>query len=205
MKGTLVQIHYHNRPGGVVAVMEQYARTFREIVGGTGMCITVCAKDRKAAGSSFQKIVNVKECKYRTFSSARSFLASAGTLRWRLQKIIADPSIVRPVIVAGHNLNLCKNAALSKAFADLAHAFADQGDDFRFFAVVHDFAEQGRTELMAQARFLERQGIRMRDVLYPAIPNLRYVAVSKATLNVLRTAGFAAHFVPNPIYCRIQG
>ncbi|HMD68099.1 MAG TPA: hypothetical protein VKF42_04405 [Chitinivibrionales bacterium] len=39
----------------------------------------------------------------------------------------------------------------------------------------------------------------MRDVLYPAMPNLRYVAVSASTLYVLRKAGFRACLVPNPV------
>ncbi len=42
MKGSLVQIHYHNRPGGVAAVMGHYCRAFREACGGHGACVMVC-------------------------------------------------------------------------------------------------------------------------------------------------------------------
>ncbi len=145
------------------------------------------------------KIVNVKECGYRTFTSAASFHAAGRLLLARLGSIIADPSLPRPVIVAGHNLPLCKNAALSHAFAGLARDFARTGDDVRFISVVHDFAEQGRTDLMTQAHLLERRGIRIWDALYPDLSNLRFAAVSASARYVLRKAGFRACLVPNAV------
>lgn len=199
MKGSLVQIHYHNRPGGVAAVMGHYCRAFREACGGHGACVMVCARDRHARPDAGVKIVNVKECGYRTFTSAASFRAAGRLLLARLGSIIADPSLPRPVIVAGHNLPLCKNAALSHAFAGLARDFARTGDDVRFISVVHDFAEQGRTDLMTQAHLLERRGIRIWDALYPDLSNLRFAAVSASARYVLRKAGFRACLVPNAV------
>jgi|WetSurMetagenome_2_1015567.scaffolds.fasta_scaffold00048_38 glycosyltransferase involved in cell wall biosynthesis len=199
MKGSLVQIHYHNRPGGVSAVMERYERAFHEASGGAGASMIVCARDKNASGARFQNIVHVEECGYRVFTSARFFFRVSNALRTRLGEIIADSRLPRPVFVVGHNLNLCKNAALSHGFARLARDLAKRKDDVRFFSVVHDFAEQGRVDLMAQARLLRRFGIGIWDALYPVLPNLRYVAVSKETHEVLRKAGFTPSLVPNPV------
>jgi hypothetical protein len=42
---SLIQIHYHNRTGGVREVMRLYASAFREIAGEDSLSI-VCAEDR---------------------------------------------------------------------------------------------------------------------------------------------------------------
>jgi glycosyltransferase involved in cell wall biosynthesis len=197
MIGSLVQIHYHNRPGGVSAVMEQYAGAFRAAAGDRGVCIVVCASDRAGRRIPGMEVANVNACGYRTFRSAASFRAAAGALLARIEKVALDPALPRPIYVVGHNLTLCKNAALSQAFALLALRQADRSDTIRFFSVVHDFAEEGRCDLMAQAHFLERRGVRILDALYPVSRNLRYVAVSARTLRVLRHAGLDACLVPN--------
>lgn len=199
MIGSLIQIHYHNRPGGVSAVMEQYAGAFRHAAGGTGVCIVVCSGDRAGRRIPGTEIVNVKACGYRTFRSASSFHAAAGALLTRIEEVVLDPALPRPVYVVGHNLMLCKNAALSQAFALLALRQAGRNDAVCFFSVVHDFAEEGRCDLMAQAHFLERSGVRILNALYPVSRNLRYVAVSARTLRVLRHAGLDVSLVLNPV------
>jgi glycosyltransferase involved in cell wall biosynthesis len=199
MIGSLVQIHYHNRPGGVSAVMEQYAAAFRAAAGDRGVCTVVCASDRAGRRIPGMDVVNVNACGYRTFRSASSFRVAAGALLARVEKVALDPHLPRPVYVVGHNLTLCKNGALSQAFALMVLRQADRSDTIRFFSVVHDLAEEGRCDLMAQAHFLERRGVRILDALYPVSPNLGYIAVSARTLHLLRHAGLDACLVPNPV------
>ncbi len=196
MKGSFVQIHYHNRPGGVAAVMERYAAAFQAAGGDRGATILVCAAQAEARGC---KVVDVKDCGYRTFRSRASFVAARARLLSRLETIVISPDLPVPVRVIGHNLNLCKNAALSSAFAGLARRLGRNGGEFRFFSVVHDFAEEGRVDLMEQIGRLERRDIRLWDDLYPALPNLRFVAVSPRTFRVLRRARFPVRLVQNPI------
>ncbi len=199
MTGTLIQIHYHNRPGGVSAAMDHYARAFRELCRGRGPCLIVCSSGRGRARKPGVRMIDIKECEYRTFESIASFNRMARALGFRLARIVRDESLPRPIYVVGHNLNLCKNAALSRAFAFLAPTFVSNIRDYRFLSVVHDFAEEGRCGPMAQARLLERKGVRVWDALYPSSPNVRFAAASGRTNRILREAGFNACEVPNAV------
>ena len=196
MKGSFVQIHYHNRPGGVAAVMERYAAAFIAGGGDKSASIAVCAARAEMHGC---KVIDVKDCGYRTFQSRASFVAAGTRLLSRLETIVTSPGLPAPVHVVGHNMNLCKNAALSSAFAGLARRLQKNGGEFRFFSVVHDFAEEGRTDLMEQIGRLERRGIRLWGDLYPALPNLCFVAVSPRTLRVLARARYPVRLVRNPV------
>jgi glycosyltransferase involved in cell wall biosynthesis len=196
MKGSFVQIHYHNRPGGVAEVMERYAAAFLAAGGDRGAAIVVCEAQAEARCC---KVVDVKDCGYRTFQSRASFAAARAGLLSRLETIVTSPGLPAPVRIVGHNMNLCKNAALSSAFAGLARRLQKNSGKFRFFSVVHDFAEEGRTDLMEQTGRLERRGIRLWDDLYPALPNLCFVAVSPRNLRILARARYPVRLVYNPV------
>ena len=200
MTGSFVQIHYHNRPGGVTTVMGQYGLAFAKARGSAaGASLVVCAKHNARADMGGARIIDVRECGYTTFRTKNAFIKTRNRLFGRLCQIIMSDNLPRPVHVVGHNLNLGKNCALSSAFAQCAWRFAKQNNEYRLFSVVHDFTEEGRTDLMSQIISLERLGIKIWDELYPEAPGVCYVALNKRNYSILKKAGFQARFVPNPV------
>jgi len=199
--GTLLQIHYHNRPGGVATVLSGYARAF-------GMScpaplpfanILVCSAPQALRDNRYDgRIIDVGDCEYRSFRTRPSFAAARSRLLRKLVSVINDSSLPRPVMVVGHNLNLGKNCALSSAFAGLARQYTRSSQDVRFFSVVHDFAEQGRTDLLDGIRTVRRFNAAIEGDLYPQTDNLSFVAPSGQTRDILKKAGFPVMLVPNP-------
>jgi glycosyltransferase involved in cell wall biosynthesis len=201
MTGSFVQIHYHNRPGGVTSVMGQYGLAFSKACGSTaGASFVVCAKHHVSTAMDGAKVIDVRECGYTTFRTKNAFIKTRNSLLKRLEQIVTSDRLARPVCVVGHNMNLGKNCALSSAFAQCARRLAKQKNDYRFFSVVHDFAEEGRTDLMSQIVSLERLGIKIWDELYPVSPNLCFVALNNRNYSILKKAGFQVRLVPNPVF-----
>ncbi|HUI91086.1 MAG TPA: hypothetical protein VLX68_02460 [Chitinivibrionales bacterium] len=200
MKGSLVQIHYHNRPGGVASVMGHYSDAFiRECKGVPCKSIIVCAQEKMSDDAKGPRVIDARECGYRSFASRRAFCKASDKLFDILGKIIASTNLPHPVRVVGHNLNLGKNCALSSAFARLAAAHSSSGGEYRFFSVAHDFAEEGRMDLMAQIEKLERMGIKIWHDLYPARCGVCFIALNKRYYSLLKKAGFLGRLVPNPV------
>ena len=199
MTGTLIQIHYHNRPGGVTAVMRGYAHAFAHGGMGRGTCITVCAGQPDSIDDD-SKVVDVPGCDYQRFQSKSAFSRAVHKLQSRIFEIITDSNLALPVRVAGHNLNLGKNPALSMAFALCARQCLTERKDLRFFSVVHDFAEEGRCDLMARIRILRKARVEIRGALFPLLPTMQFAAISQRTARVLRAAGLDVCYVPNPVF-----
>jgi hypothetical protein len=198
MTGSLVQIHYHNRPGGVSSVMGKYSRAFAQARGSAaGASLVVCAKDHAGVVMGGARIIDVRECGYRAFRTRAAFVKARDSLLRRLERIVTSNRLARPVHVVGHNLTLGKNCALSSAFAQCAQRLAKQKNEYRFFSVVHDFAEEGRTDLMSQIVSLERLGIKIWDELYLAAPGVCFVAVNNRNYSILKKAGFQVRLLPN--------
>ncbi len=195
---SFVQIHYHDRPGGVTTVMRLYAQAFRRIAGaGTARSVAVCAGSGGRLGGAV-RVVAEPACDYAEFRSKRAFLSVREQLIDRLQSVVDDPALARPVCVVGHNLSLGKNLALTSAFAALARGRGG-GDDIRFFSVVHDFAEEGRCDMMRNIRRAASWGWAIRRDMYPSEYGVRFVAFNRRNHRLLRAAKAAAFFLPNPV------
>ena len=125
--GSLVQIHYHNRIGGVTTVMAAYARAFAVNVGSGAAKRVVChdcgSGVLEEAGC---RVTSIADCDYRLFRSRNAFEKVRTRLRCALEGVLADSSLRRPIRFVGHNLNLGKNCALSAAFADIAAAMTSR-------------------------------------------------------------------------------
>lgn len=203
---TLLQIHYHNRTGGVATIMRRYADAFAQSRRGRRPheSLIVCSA---AAGTKSPphgpRIVDVKDCDYRSFRSRAQFLAARRRIMLTLLPIIEDPVPPGQVIVIGHNMNLGKNCALSSAFAGIARDCSLRPDPdarrVRFFSVVHDFAEEGRRDLLMQIETVQEFGIDIWDDLYPSLPNLQFVTPHPRNHSLLTRAGFQAHLLRNPV------
>jgi hypothetical protein len=202
MNGTFVQVHYHNRRGGVAAVMERYSLAFCKACGKSASeSLVLCSQEPASVGINFTgaRVIDVKDCGYRKFRSGAAFVKVGGRLFYRLKRIIASGALASPVYVVGHNLNLGKNCALSWAFARLARYCVPSGNSYRFFSVLHDFAEDGRRDLIEQFLSLERYGIKIGEDLYPVSPNLCFVAINERNFSRLKKARLPVRLVPNPV------
>ncbi|MBD3392855.1 MAG: hypothetical protein GF418_12185 [Chitinivibrionales bacterium] len=198
MTGSFVQIHYHNRTGGVTAVMRRYAAAFD----GAGRAaatrnLVVAGTETSLCGESAE-LIDMPRCAYAQHKTMSEFLRARDILMHSLGGLVCDPSMPRPVRVVGHNLTLGKNLALSSAFAAIARRHASDRN-LRFYSVVHDFAEEGRAHMVRQISRAEQWGWPMWDDLYASGARVRFVSVSPRNTRILRRAGLPAICLLNPV------
>ena len=195
---TLIQVHYHARMGGVSVVMSRYARAFEELRGrGPGANIVVCSPDQVRQRLPWPSVtrVDLPDCAYRAFRSGASFERVRARLRRRLEEVCRDPGLAGPICVVGHNLTLGKNLALTAAFADVARECAE----VNFVSVVHDLAEEGRIDMLRRLRSVSRWESGIRQLMYPTLPNYRYVVLNRRLHRLFRGAGLDAGLLFNPV------
>lgn len=161
---SLVQIHYHNRCGGVRTVMASYSDCFQTIAGIDAPNIWVGNKEQHQ--DAIPWFVDLPEAAYHWFHSAATFERTVCKLAGKLRAILTSQLIRLPVAVIGHNLNLGKNPALTAAFNRCAEELSDASGNYRFFSMMHDFVEDGRILQMERMRSLERQGIDIFGMLH---------------------------------------
>ncbi|MDO5576523.1 MAG: hypothetical protein Q4F84_05540, partial [Fibrobacter sp.] len=114
---TLIQIHYHNRNGGVMKVIDGYAQTFSDIMNGCAVNLLIC-KDCRVKNSDKIKVIDIPECDYS--NSGENYNDLKSILICKLKAIFESDQVLQPALVIGHNLNLCKNLALTAAFTELS-------------------------------------------------------------------------------------
>jgi hypothetical protein len=203
---TLIQIHYHNRPGGVNTAMAQYSTAFWRATRGEGRSIMLCRDYRGGAGDGGMcEVRSLPQLDYRQFRSARTLAEAITDVYAKLVVAIDDPALERPLCVIAHNPNLGKNCALSAALALIVRERGNMPGAVRFRFVVHDRAEEGRLPLLNQLRMLEGWGYAVWNMLYPDAPTLAYVTPSHRTAKTLRRAGLPVHLLFNPILALSQG
>jgi hypothetical protein len=202
---SFIQVHYHNRPGGVNKVIGYYAEAHAELCAKAPpqtvfANFIICKNDLKD-GSAFPagKMRDVPECDYRFYSTKDAFLNKREILIRRLMAIIYSERVPKPLCVVGHNLTLGKNCALSSAFAFCSRLCENGTDDVRFFSIIHDFAEEGRSDCLKQINSLRDLGIDIWDDLYPKTNNLRFVAPNKRNYTLLKKSGFNVDLLANPV------
>lgn len=194
---TLIQIHYHDRLGGVRQVMAAYAETFSRAFGPTSPQYWLCHCSETFYYTAVQRC-NVSAADYHTFRSVKAYHAAVTHLTGCIEQLLvaaATPS----VIVIGHNLNLGKNPALSAAFAAVARRRGAQSNN-RFFSVMHDFLEEGRVELLGAMQWFSRQGIAIQRELYATDASVQFI-VPRASGSQPFSPGCTAPIValPNPV------
>jgi hypothetical protein len=192
---SLVQIHYHNRPGGVTQVMRGYAAAFRRIAGEGSRSIIVCGNHDKQQAPD---VVSLVGCDYRRFRTAGGFEKVVVALVNQLVRIITDPALPCPVCVIGHNLCLGKNVALAEAFTRVAQELGGATGNCRFFTVVHDFAEEGRVRLTTAHQRMRNVGVPVDRALYPSV-NVRYMALAPRNCRLLKKVGAPVVLLSNPV------
>ncbi|MBD3421216.1 MAG: hypothetical protein GF398_13955 [Chitinivibrionales bacterium] len=202
MNRAFIQIHYHDRLGGVGKVIRSYAESFEKITpAGDIMANCVICASSRAGVHSFEpaKTVHMPSCDYRRFVAKKQFTRMRDELAHQLAEYVkrADTVSTRLVVVA-HNITLGKNSALSSAFAQLAHTFSPRST-VHFFSVIHDLAEEGRADMLAQMRKVTQFGETIDSVFYPALPNITYVVLNKRIYHIVKAAGLPVRLLPNPV------
>lgn len=213
MAKSFIQVHYHNRPGGVNKVIGHYAGVFAEAFAeaftqatdrtislSSPTNLVLCKYDENEGGSFCPaQMRDVPECGYHAFTSKDAFLKTREILVRRLMEIIRESNVPKPLCVVGHNLTLGKNCALSSAFTQCARWYEHLTDDVRFFSMIHDFAEEGRIDCLKQICRLQGWGIDIWNDLYPKTRNLQFVTPSKRNWALLKRAGFNVGLLFNPV------
>ncbi len=192
----LIQIHYHLRPGGVRTVMNRYAETFLHCKNGQAESYIVSSSYGAYTKGMTCKVVDVPECDYQIIIDKTHFFALRDQIISQIEKTFSTISNRTAVIIA-HNLTLAKNPALSAAFHLLAVKWSSV--KIRFFLVIHDFAEEGRTDLMEQITSLEAQGVSIRESLYCIGAPVHIVSPGVEWYNLLKKTGFPVTLLQNPI------
>ncbi|HAJ78469.1 MAG TPA: hypothetical protein DCO75_01745, partial [Fibrobacteres bacterium] len=195
---SFIQIHYHDRPGGVNSVISQYARAFDAMQAKFNCIICCCDKNNKTL-PGFAGLIDIPECNYRTFKNRNDFIKTSDLLASAIGSIIDNPDLPRPICIIGHNLTLGKNCALSAAFSKCAEKSGFSDKEAIFISVVHDFAEEGRIENLAQISLLEKKGFNIKEYMYPIHENIRYISPNARNVAILKKAHLPAHLLLNPV------
>lgn len=198
---SLIQVHYHDRFGGVNRVIGCYARAFTAMHKKTPHGNRIICAGGPSPETAFlsAEVVSVTQCDYREFSSKIDFLKVKYLLVELIERQINDPALPRPLCVMGHNLTLGKNCALSAAFAQCAKNHARKDAGILFFSVIHDFAEEGRADCMERINKTRKRGIDIWRQLYPISKNVRYCTPNRRNAVLLKKTGFNSQFLVNPV------
>jgi len=196
---SFIQVHYHNLPGGVTTVMYRYAEIFNRLSRSSEKRnLIICNNAAGIQSNAVSEIVSMYECDYKTFDSRDDFFSHTTKLFNRLKECISSDQLPRPLCIVGHNLTLGKNIALSAAFADLADSFKTD-PDVRFYSVIHDLAEEGRTDMMQRIRRLISLGIDVWRYLYKPAGAITYIALVQRNYQLFKSLGLPVKFLPNPV------
>lgn len=198
---TLVQIHYHNRVGGVSTVMQRYAAAFKALhQGKTHENIILCNVHKESIEFAGSRVCSFPCFDYAEFSTLHQFNKAVEKCMDALQSVISP--IAGPICVIGHNLTLGKNCALSSAVTRYARQAARKTRLITFFSVIHDFAEEGRIAQLKQIDHLEKIGASILRDLYPCTSAICFVTLNERNLLLLKKVGLPAVLLPNPLDTR---
>ncbi|MBN1757674.1 MAG: hypothetical protein JW863_05125 [Chitinispirillaceae bacterium] len=195
----LVQVHYHDRLGGVQRVMADYSRAFSEHAGSEAPNIWWCRRgddeNRKEA-----LVEDLPGADYHSFISKETYRRACDRLIRILLRRLRGLAGSGPVAVVGHNLVLGKNPALSGAFTQCAKVLsAENGANFRFFSVLHDYVEQGRFELLRNHSRLSACGVDIAAALYAKDAPVHFIAPDRLARKITGLSGQNLSILPNRV------
>lgn len=194
---SFVQIHYHDRLCGVRQVMGAYSETFRRMAGDEAPNYRLCHAC-ESAGNTFSSVIDMPGVDYHTCRTAHSYRRNEGRLFRRLKTILTSLPLEFPAAVVGHNLNLGKNPALSSAFTECARQLGT-GGRYAFFMVMHDFVEQGRSDLNAALQRLSTEGINCIPTLYAEGAPVHFIVTAAPAAGVTGLEKKYQTILPHPV------
>lgn len=191
---SLLQIHYHFRTGGVREVILGYSEVFSGIFGPHCSNALICSHPGQKQTGALD-IYDVAECDYQKCQGPDLFFRLRNILIEKIKTILDTMPL--PAVVVCHNMSLAKNPALSAALRFLAKK--NDPEKMRFFWVIHDFAEEGRVELLDAIQRLSQAGVAVNDELYAADAPVHYVVPGRYAYSLLKRIGLPVTCLPNPL------
>jgi hypothetical protein len=197
---TFIQIHYHSRHGGVKQVIDRYAELCSICSNRRTRSILLCCVGNEVTGPFHSEILDEPLLDYTIFKSQQEFDRVNILLQSRFKSIITSPGIQYPVAILFHNVSLGKNTAASAAFTETARRFGS--DMIRFFSVVHDFAEEGRTEMLDVIGKVRTWRKSIDDELHCVGAPVTYIVPGKRSFDILSRFKYPVQMLPNSINAR---
>ncbi len=194
---TFIQIHYHYRHGGVKQVIDRYAELCRSCSNGIIRTLLLCSLEDDKPGIFHSEIIDEPLFDYTTFESSQEFNRIKDLLQSRIESVIASPGIQYPVAILFHNVSLGKNVAASVAFTETARKYGC--DRIRFFSIVHDFAEEGRKEMLDIICKVRNWRKTIDEELHCAGAPVEYIVPGKRSYNILSRLHFPVRLLPNSV------
>ena len=195
---SLLQIHYHDRLGGVRQVMSEYSTTFRRIAGIDAPNYWLCSRSGEWEYATSTPIA-LPEADYHTFRTRQSYQRWVERLAGRLLQLLFTLPLQFPAVIIGHNLNLGKNPALAAAFAHCARTLGGDGGRYRFFLMMHDFAEAGRIDLLSILRRITEQGVDIYRELYASEAPVHYIVPDRFSARLSGLKESSITILPHPV------
>jgi hypothetical protein len=197
---SLIQVHYHDRLGGVNKVVQLYAKAFDSLTAGRAKGNFVVCSKSKSSRADFRpaEIVSIPLCDYQEFSSKKQYERIKASLVKSLDRVLSNKKIKKPVCVIGHNLTIGKNCALSAAFAEVARQYSGSKNDIRFYSIIHDFAEEGRLDCLEKIEKVKKWTDIEKD-LFPTDGSVRFITLNACNASFLKKAGFPVAMLSNPV------
>jgi hypothetical protein len=177
--------------------MDRYAQNCKACSSGTSRTVLICGGKPDEKGLDYDVVVEVPQLDYMDFSSLQEFDEVKSGIQNALASVILSDETVHPVAVLFHNSSLGKNIAASAAFARIARQSGS--DKIRFFPVLHDFAEEGRTAMISQIHAACSWGWPIYGDLYFAEAPVIFVVPGIQAFNHLKALDFPVRLLPNPI------
>jgi len=195
---SLVQIHYHDRIGGVRRVMYEYSGLFAQIAGRDAPNYWICS--RSGAWSYPCGIsVDMPGADYHRYRSAAALRRETVRLTQQLMSRIESLPLRFPAAIIGHNMNLGKNPALSAAFRNCARMLGADSGRVRFYSLMHDFVEAGRVDLLTMINRLALQGADPYPDLYCIGAPVRFIVPDRLGRTITGLGADLLTVLPHPV------
>jgi hypothetical protein len=195
---TFIQIHYHNRHGGVKQVIDRYSELCTTDSSDNTQTVFICSSENPEKKSNHSKLVNEPLLDYRSFNSQQEFDEIKSRIQSTFSSVICSSELKKPVAVLFHNISLGKNCAASAAFTQVAREFGS--DEVRFFAVLHDFAEEGRSDMLELISNVQEWRSTIYEDLYCSGAPVTFVVPGKQSFDILKKLQFPVILLPNSVH-----
>lgn len=194
---TFIQIHYHYRHGGVKQVIDRYADMCWNCSNGETRSQLLCSRGDQTTNTDHLEVIDEPLLDYTTFESSQVFDKVNSLLQEKISSLIASSDVRYPVAILFHNVSLGKNVAASAAFTAIARKYGC--DRIRFFSVVHDFAEEGRIELLEAIVKVKAWRKTIDEDLHCAGAPVTYIVPGKRSFDIMSGLNFPVQLLPNSI------
>lgn len=178
-------------------MIDRYADLCSSCSMGKTHTLLLCSNGNEKTASSHSEVIDEPLLDYTSFESFQEFEKVKTLLRSRIAFVVTRLKIQYPVVILFHNVSLGKNVAASAAFTETARRFGN--DNIRFFSVVHDFAEEGRTDMLDIIGSVRVWRKTIDEELHCVGAPVTYIVPGKRSFDILSRLKFPVQLLPNSI------